>query len=151
MSKFNSFLETKVMPVAGRLAAQRHLGALRDGIILAMPLIIIGSLFLIIANFPITAWTNYLAEHPTLKTSLLYPYRGTFEIMGLVATFGVAYRLAESYKLDALASGAISLAAYFVVSPFTSYVVGQDAKTGANIMEKPIIPDFSLAKVYLSG
>lgn len=31
MSKFNSFLETKVMPVAGRLAAQRHLGALRDG------------------------------------------------------------------------------------------------------------------------
>lgn len=135
MSKFNSFLETKVMPVAGRLAAQRHLGALRDGIILAMPLIIIGSLFLIIANFPITAWTNYLAEHPTIKTSLLYPYRGTFEIMGLVATFGVAYRLAESYKLDALASGAISLAAYFVVSPFTSYVVGQDAKTGANIME----------------
>lgn len=135
MSKFNSFLETKVMPVAGKLAAQRHLGALRDGIILAMPLIIIGSLFLIIANFPITAWTNYLAEHPTIKTSLLYPYRGTFEIMGLVATFGVAYRLSESYKLDALAGAAISLAAYFVVSPFTSYVIGQDPNTGADIME----------------
>jgi PTS system cellobiose-specific IIC component len=55
--------------------------------------------------------------------------------MGLVATFGVAYRLSESYKLDALAGGAISLAAYFVVSPFTSYVIGQDPKTGADIME----------------
>lgn len=27
------------MPVAGRIAAQRHLQALRDGIILTMPLI----------------------------------------------------------------------------------------------------------------
>jgi PTS system cellobiose-specific IIC component len=55
--------------------------------------------------------------------------------MGLVATFGVAYRLSESYKLDALAGAAISLAAYFVVSPFTSYVIGQDPNTGADILE----------------
>lgn len=55
--------------------------------------------------------------------------------MGLVATFGIAYRLSESYKMDALAGGAIALAVYFVVSPFNSYVIGQDPKTGADILE----------------
>ena len=33
------------MPIAGKIASQRHLQALRDGIILTMPLIIIGSFF----------------------------------------------------------------------------------------------------------
>jgi len=41
---------SKVMPVAGKIANQRHLGALRDGIILAMPPIIQGYL---IIQFPV--------------------------------------------------------------------------------------------------
>lgn len=45
MNKVNQILEEKVMPIAGRIAGQRHLQALRDGIILTMPLIIIGSFF----------------------------------------------------------------------------------------------------------
>lgn len=49
------------MPVAGRIAAQRHLQALRDGIILTMPLIIIGSLFLILANLPIPGYPEFMA------------------------------------------------------------------------------------------
>jgi cellobiose PTS system EIIC component len=125
MSKFNQLLESKVMPFAGKLADQRHLCALRDGIILAMPLIIIGSLFLIIANFPVQAWLDFLTANPKVKDSILYPFRGSFELMGLIATFGVGYRLAESYKVDALAGGSIALAAYFVVTPFTMFTVGE--------------------------
>jgi len=125
MSKISSFLEEKVMPVAGKVAQQRHLQALRDGIILAMPLIIIGSLFLILASFPIQSYLDFMTEHPKLKTGLLIPYRGTFEIMALVAVFGIAYRLAESYKVDPLASGAISLAGYFVATPFVTYTIGK--------------------------
>lgn len=37
------FLEKYVMPVAGKVAEQRHLQAIRDGIILTMPFLIIGS------------------------------------------------------------------------------------------------------------
>lgn len=122
------------MPFAGRVAEQRHLQALRDGMVLTMPLIIIGSLFLILANLPFQAYTDFLADHPQLRTSILYPYRGTFEIMALVATFGIAYRLAESYKVDPLASGAVSLAAFFVGTPFVSYTIGQNPD-GTNIIE----------------
>ncbi|MGZ9816731.1 PTS cellobiose transporter subunit IIC [Peribacillus simplex] len=134
MSKINSVLERYIMPFAGRVAEQRHLQALRDGMVLTMPLIIIGSLFLILANLPFQAYTDFLADHPHLRTSILYPYRGTFEIMALVATFGIAYRLAESYKVDPLASGAVSLAAFFVGTPFVSYTIGQNPD-GTNIIE----------------
>jgi PTS system cellobiose-specific IIC component len=62
MSKFNDFLEEKVMPVAGKIAGQRHLLALRDGIILTMPLIIIGSIFLILGFLPIPGYEDFMAR-----------------------------------------------------------------------------------------
>ncbi|MGG3572310.1 PTS cellobiose transporter subunit IIC [Bacillus gobiensis] len=117
MSKVNSFLERNVMPVAGKLAEQRHLQALRDGLILAMPLIIIGSLFLILAYLPIPAYESFMTANPDIRNMILVPYQATYGIMALVATFGIAYRLAERYNVDPLASGAIALAGYFVVTP----------------------------------
>lgn len=62
MNKVNQILEEKVMPIAGRIAGQRHLQALRDGIILTMPLIIIGSFFLIIGNLPIPGYAERSEE-----------------------------------------------------------------------------------------
>lgn len=53
MNKLNMFLEEKMLSVAGKLSANKFLIAIRDGITLAMPLIIIGSLFMIIASFPV--------------------------------------------------------------------------------------------------
>lgn len=45
------FLEKYVMPVAGKVAEQRHLQAIRDGIILTMPFLIIGSFFLLLVLY----------------------------------------------------------------------------------------------------
>ncbi len=97
MNKVNQFLEEKVMPIAGKIASQRHLQALRDGIILTMPLIIIGSFFLIIGNLPIPGYADFMANTfgSAWSQKLQYPVDATFEIMGLVAAFGIAYRLAE--------------------------------------------------------
>lgn len=131
MSKFNSFLENKVMPVAAKVAGQRHLQALRDGLILTMPLLIIGSLFLIIRWLP---WFGdpdrpYMITSPFLQNILNIPYDATFNTMALVAAFGIAYRLAESYKVDALSAGAISLVTFLVVTPFQTVFTLADKST----------------------
>ncbi|ATH93701.1 oligo-beta-mannoside permease IIC protein [Bacillus glycinifermentans] len=120
MNKFNLFLEEKVMPIAGRIAAQRHLQALRDGIILTMPLIIIGSLFLILANLPIPGYAEFMAGifGDKWAEKLSYPVGVSFDIMALIATFGIAYRLAEKYGIDALSSGAIAVAAFLLATPY---------------------------------
>ena len=108
------------MPVAGRIAAQRHLQALRDGIILTMPLIIIGSLFLILANLPIPGYPEFMAGifGEQWADKLSYPVNVSFDIMALIATFGIAYRLAEKYDIDALSSGAIAVAAFLLATPY---------------------------------
>jgi cellobiose PTS system EIIC component len=120
MSKFTHVLENKVMPVAGRIAGQRHLQALRDGLILTMPLIIVGSVFLILGFLPIPGYEDFMARTfgDAWLTKLLYPVGATFDIMALIAGFGIAYRLAEKYGVDALSAGAISVAAFLLATPY---------------------------------
>ena len=61
MDKFTALLEEKLMPVAAKVANQRHLAAIKDGIIVTLPFIIAGSAFLILANLPIPAIMNFYA------------------------------------------------------------------------------------------
>ena len=121
MNKFMNFLEKYFMPFAGKMAGQRHLQALRDGIVLAMPLIIIGSIFLIIAFLPIPGYDDFMMNTfgGQWRDKLLYPQAATFGMMGLIACFGIAYRLAEKYDVDAVSAGAIALCAFLLVTPFT--------------------------------
>ncbi|WP_370558327.1 PTS transporter subunit EIIC [Edwardsiella tarda] len=101
---------------AGRLSANRYLRALRDGIVLCMPLIIIGSLFLIIGNFPVDSWIALLKEQgvsPWLDKIV----DGSFGIIGLIASFGIAYHLTASWQEDGVASGVISLSCYLILTP----------------------------------
>jgi len=121
MNRVLAFLEEKFMPFAGKLAGQRHLQALRDGIILAMPFIIIGSLFLIVAYLPYIGSDPdrmYLITNEAIRAKILLPVASTFDIMALIAALGVAYRLAEKYDLDSITAAAISLAGFLTATPF---------------------------------
>lgn len=121
MGKFNKFLEEKVMPIAEKIAGQRHLLALRDGIIATMPLIIVGSLFLILANLPIPHYADWMTAHfgSSWSQKLSYPVDATFNIMALVSAFTVAYRLAETYNIDAMGAGVVSVAGFLTATPFS--------------------------------
>ncbi len=49
-------LEKILMPMADVLTKNRVLIAIRDGFLISTPLLIVGSVFLLIANFPIPGW-----------------------------------------------------------------------------------------------
>jgi cellobiose PTS system EIIC component len=135
MGKFNQIIEEKVMVIAGRLASQRHLRAVRDGLVLSMPLIIIGSIFLIIGFLPIPGYEDFMARtfgHAWLD-KLLYPVGATFDIMALIAAFGIAYRLAEHYKVDALSAGAISVSAFLLATPYVIDFTPEGAKAAIQV------------------
>ncbi|MBE7097018.1 PTS cellobiose transporter subunit IIC [Bacillus cereus] len=120
------FLERYVMPVAGKVAEQRHLLAIRDGLVLTMPFLIIGSFFLIISALPIPGYNDFMAGlfGENWQRALGYPVSATFNIMALIAVFGIAYRLGEYYKVDALASGALSLVTFLLATPFqVAYII----------------------------
>ncbi|WP_157053652.1 PTS sugar transporter subunit IIC [Schleiferilactobacillus perolens] len=116
MQTFMSFLQNKLAPVGEKISKQRHLKALREGFMLAMPLVLIGSIFVLIASFPIASWTTWLHAHG-LDVILNNMVNNSFGLIALLTTFGVAYRLAESYHVDGLSAGALSVASLLLVTP----------------------------------
>ena len=116
------FVEEKLGPIAGRLGSQRHVSALRDGFLVAMPFIIVGSFILIFANPPFAAdttnalgraWLDFVAEH---RPTIVMPWTMSMGIMSLFITMGVAHSLARSYKMDAIGASALSAMTFLLVA-----------------------------------
>ncbi|PFK36704.1 PTS lactose transporter subunit IIC [Bacillus cereus] len=112
MNKFVAFLENNLSTPMAKLSEQKHLRAIRDGVVSALPFIIFGSIFLIIAFPPVAADSaigQWAAKH---IAEILIPYRLTMFIMTLYITFGIGHSLCQSYKLDPLSGGLLSVAAF---------------------------------------
>ncbi|WP_232697142.1 PTS cellobiose transporter subunit IIC [Brevibacillus daliensis] len=135
MDKLIQYFERALMPFASRLAAQKHLQAIRDGIVLTSPLIIIGSFFLIIASLPIPNYPEFMASifGDQWRNKLIYPVFVTFDIMGLVASIGIAYRLAEKYKVDALSAASVSLVSFLLVTPLNTMFTPEGATAAVEV------------------
>ena len=109
------------MPVAAKIGGFKPLIAIRDGIAMAMPLIITGSLFMIINSFPVPGWSDWLAKTAvhgvSLSQVLAKITNGSFGIMGLVAAFGIAWSYANQHKTDGVSAGIISASVFFILTP----------------------------------
>ncbi|MCW6665337.1 PTS transporter subunit EIIC [Aerococcaceae bacterium NML191219] len=110
------FIDEKLSTPMARLAEQRHLRAIRDGIIATLPIIVVSSMFLVIAFLPNQlpeSWgiTQFISAN---VGKILLPYRMAMFIMTLYAVFGIGYSLAKSYKLDGLSGGILSELAYLL-------------------------------------
>lgn len=106
----------KVQGIAAKISNQRHLLALRDSMAGVMPLIIIGSFFMLIANFPLESFTNWLADIG-LQTFFNKASDSTFDIIGLAVTYALAHNLAKTYGVDSLSAGLLSLGGYVLLTP----------------------------------
>ena len=58
------FVENYVSPIAGRISSQRHVMAIRDGFISAMPFMIVGSFLLVFAYPPFSPDTTGASRAP---------------------------------------------------------------------------------------
>ncbi|MBU3103902.1 PTS sugar transporter subunit IIC [Clostridium gasigenes] len=113
MQKFMDFMEKYVVPVASKMGAQKHLIAIRDGFISIMPLIMAGSLAVMINNIPITGYPEFMAK--IFGAEWRYPqgqvWNASFGIMSLILVVTTAYSLAKSYDKDAIACAVVCYAA----------------------------------------
>ena len=120
MDKFTKALEEKLMPIAAKVANQRHLVAIRDGIIITLPFVIVGSIFLILANLPIPMIAKFY-ETPLggmIQRWLSYPVSVTFALLAIITCLGIGYRLSSSYKLDGISGAILGLVSFLLVTPF---------------------------------
>lgn len=123
--KMLNFMEEKVLVFGSKIAGQRHLSAIKDGMMLSIPFLIVGSIFLIIANFPITSYMNYMQTDPQgmiFKQWLTYPVTATFDMIAIISLLGISYNLAKSYNLNTIISVCMSLISFVLVTPLFNVV-----------------------------
>lgn len=127
-------LEKVLMPLAEAIGNNKYLVSIRDGFLISTPLLIAGSIFLVIANLPFPGFSDWIASIPiadgTLATYLSKPSDATFSLMAIFATFGIAYSYARQINSDSLFCAAAALMAWFLIMPYTvtgSVEVGGEA------------------------
>ena len=60
MDKLTNFLENKLSPMFAKFADNKYLQAISGSFFRTLPVIIIGSVFTLISNFPIKVYINFL-------------------------------------------------------------------------------------------
>ncbi|RAL26448.1 PTS sugar transporter subunit IIC [Thermoflavimicrobium daqui] len=113
MNAFLTWVEQKFMPPMTKLAEQKHLRAIRDGVIATLPLIIVGSFFLIIANPPVESWAKAIEPY---KQKIVIPYYLSLGMMSLYASFAMGRNLAKSYGIDGMMGGILTLATFLMAT-----------------------------------
>ncbi|KPH73425.1 PTS cellobiose transporter subunit IIC [Oceanobacillus caeni] len=117
MNKFMEFLESFLLPIADKLNNNRYLSALRDGFMVALPLIIFGSIFVVIANFPFLDRLLSEDAFAAYQNALGPASAATLSIMGTFVIIGIGYKLTEQYGLEAIYGGVVALAAFLILTP----------------------------------
>lgn len=119
------FVETKIMPPMLKLSNQRHLSAVRDGLIATIPITVIGSIFLLIPYIPWPqAYVDFMGNSPDLVAKLILPFNMSMGLLSIYAAYGIGTRLAQSYKMDGLAGGISAIFTFFVTLHFTTLEEG---------------------------
>lgn len=125
MSQFSSVLEQKLIPLMNKVSNQRHLSAVRDGLIATIPLTVIGAIFLLIPFLPWPqSYVNFMGNNPELVGKLLVPFNMSLGLLSIYVSAGVGMRLAKSYDMDGLSGAVISLLTFFTTMGFTSMAEG---------------------------
>lgn len=120
-NRFMKWLEKSLMPVLANIAQNVYLQAIRDAFSsFALPVILTGAIFLIIANpptslnwGPINAWANAIEP---IMGQIMIPFNLTFGVMALMVAFGTAYSLAARWDLDESMTGITSMLAFLITS-----------------------------------
>lgn len=128
MRTFES-LSQKLLPVANAIGNQRHLQAIRNGLISILPLTIVGSFFTILLNLPIPGYTEFIAPH---LATLDIPFRFTVGMMSLYASFTIGAYLSSSYKIDKITGGFLSMMATLLM------VVPVNLAKGVDVLGKVV-------------
>lgn len=138
------FVENYVSPIAGRISSQRHVMAIRDGFISAMPFMIVGSFLLVFAYPPFspdTTWgfaRAWLDMAKQFEGQILTPFDMTMGVMSLYICAAIAYNLGKHYvkshQLDPFMCAMLSLMAFLLVAaPKTKGTLPVDSLGGTGI------------------
>lgn len=134
MDNLRDKLENSVGRIANTLSNQRHMAALRSGMVFTLPFTLLGGIVMILMFPPVTAtleptnpifefliaWKNWGATTPLLQA----PYYLTMGILSVYTVFGISFNLAKSHKINQGYASLIALCTFLCIA--TTPTRGED-------------------------
>ncbi|MEZ7089124.1 PTS transporter subunit EIIC [Clostridioides difficile] len=116
MEALQNNLRRFLLPIAQKIEKQRHLQAIKEGMISITPIIIVGSLsmlFMALNNMlPEGSAKTLLSEN---MDTLLIPNKFTMSLLSIYSAFFIAQALAKKYNLNHVEIGMTAVVAQLVV------------------------------------
>lgn len=109
----NEWINEKVLPPVLKFANTKPITALRNGMLYTMPFTIVGSVFLLLANFPVTAVSEWV-NNSGLAVYFNQAYGASFAIMAIFAVVGIAYSYVKDEGFEGLPAGMIALVIFLL-------------------------------------
>ena len=144
-------VQKHIAPLAAKVGNQPHVRAMRDGFIVAMPFIIVGSFILIFAFPPFSedtqnifgrVWVDFATSN---FDTIMMPFNMSMGIMTIFVSLGVAYSLAKAYKMDGITSAVLSLMSFLLVAaPAKDGVLSMSHMGGTGIFTAVMCAFFSV-------
>ena len=127
-------MESFFMFLAEKVGRNKYLLSIRDGFLVSMPLLIAGSFFLLIANFPIPGWTEFWGRifGENWTTFMVKPTEATFNIMSIIVVMAIGYSFAGHMKVNKIFGAAISIVSWFLLMPYEVLVKGSLLVSGVD-------------------
>jgi PTS system cellobiose-specific IIC component len=136
-----SSLRHRVQRAGAAIARQPHLQAIRDGVVGVIPIILVGSAFLLLWYPPWPGLSAYLPRQSALRAGYL-ACAGLISIYACVAT---ALSLARRREADPAASATVALAVFLVAQQPTTGTGGGPALSFATLGAAGLFPSFAAA------
>ncbi|MGX7163259.1 PTS sugar transporter subunit IIC [Enterococcus massiliensis] len=124
----NQWINEKLLPPVLKFVNTKAITALRNGMLYTMPFSIVGSIFLLLANFPIKAVSDFVNDSG-LAVYFNQAYGASFAIMSFFAVMGIAYSYVKGEDFEGLPAGMIAL----VIFLLTMNASATDAESGITI------------------
>ena len=148
------FVENYISPIAGRISSQRHVMAIRDGFISAMPFMIVGSFLLVFAYPPFSpdttwgfarAWLDFSTEY---RAQLMLPFNLSMGVMTFFISVGIGASLGRQFNLDPVMTGLLAFMAFLLVAaPYHEGQISTQYLSGQGIFTALLTAIYS-ARVY---
>ena len=134
--KISEFFNDKFVPGVMKLINTKPFLALKGGMLYTMPLTILGSFFLIIANFPVKAVTDIFVKvfGENWAAPINQVTGSTMDIIAIVAVIGIAYEYVENNGYKPLPAAVISFTSFLVV--INSFVVSEAGEKIGGVIPK---------------
>jgi len=151
MSSFGTTLNEKVIPVIMKFVGMKGIVALKDGILYTLPIIMVGSVFLLLAQIPYPPFNAWVASilGPGWTDPLFAAYGASFQIIGLIAVIGIAYTYAKNEGHEPLSAGAIAIVVLLLT--MSSSVVSPKGEVVNGVINKDLIGGKGMVTAIIVG